>query len=464
MPRGPWATALLLVVTGATAPAAAQPLAPVGPPPALSSSLDQLPPSVPVRGSAPVDHPPSILGAPIAVRGEPVRPPVDPLPPAVSGSAWAPASIPEPPAVQKTTRAAGLGAPMATGSGVTTAAGPVSAATVESRVRQAGATTPPPTDPVNDFLARRSGYKADSTRDGKHDSRPSWKLEDRVGDVLGPRGEWFRSDHAFDGFISPVSNPFLFEDPRSLTEIRPIFISQRIPGKARDFNGGHVTFFGTQARLAITDRLSFTINKLGGVWFSTGGGSPFSGDSGFSELWFGPKYTFIRNEQTGSLLAGGLLFQTPVGSPGVFQNTGGLSLVPYATYGQNLFRDFRFGSFNFLANGGYSFATSKSRSDYLYLNAHLDMDVMNWHRIYPLVEMNWFVNTSNGTANPIGIEGRDLINFGGQAKGTGLLTGAIGVRGKITESAQIGTAFEVPLAGRRDLFDYRFTVDFILRY
>src|SRR5262249_25617678 len=40
----------------------------------------------------------------------------------------------------------------------------------------------------------------------------------------------FQSDHCFDQFISPVTNPFLFEDPRSLTEVRPIFMYQRIPG------------------------------------------------------------------------------------------------------------------------------------------------------------------------------------------------------------------------------------------
>jgi hypothetical protein len=57
-----------------------------------------------------------------------------------------------------------------------------------------------------------------------------------------------------------------------------------------------------------------------------------------------------------------------------------------------------------------------------------------------------------------------LINFGGQAGGTGLLTGAFGGRVKITESAQLGAAFEIPFAGRRDLFRNRFTVDFILRY
>ena len=72
--------------------------------------------------------------------------------------------------------------------------------------------------------------------------------------------------------------------------------------------------------------------------------------------------------------------------------------------------------------------------------------------------------TCPGTSTPIGAEGRDLINFGGQAKGSGLLTAAFGGRVKITESAQIGTAIEFPIAGRKDLFSYRFTLDFILRY
>jgi len=47
---------------------------------------------------------------------------------------------------------------------------------------------------------------------------------------------------------------------------------------------------------------------------------------------------------------------------------------------------------------------------------------------------------------------------------TSLLTGAFGARFKISESAQVGAAYEIPFAGPRDLFLYRFTLDFILRY
>ena len=43
------------------------------------------------------------------------------------------------------------------------------------------------------------------------------------------------SDHCFDRFISPLSNPFFFEDPRSLTEVRTLFIDNTLP---RDNTGG----------------------------------------------------------------------------------------------------------------------------------------------------------------------------------------------------------------------------------
>jgi hypothetical protein len=334
----------------------------------------------------------------------------------------------------------------------------VSARVVEAPARPAAAADPPP-DPMNELLARRA-----RDRDRPPPERSSEKFGEKLEGLWDTCREKFRSDHAFDGFISPVTSPFLFEDPRSLTEVRPVFIYQKVPSAQPDLEGGSLTYFGVQGRLAITERWSFVIHKLGGLSLNPRESSLLDGETGFAELWLGPKYTFIRNEQTGSLWAGGLQFQIPVGSSGVFQNTGSLSLVPYATYGQNLFPNLRIGSVNALVNTGYAFSTTRERSDYYFLNGHLDLDVCNWHRIYPLAELNWLLYTTNGTSVPIGSEGRDLINFGAQAKGKGLLTGALGARLKISESAQLGAAFELPLAGPRDLFRYRFTVDFILRY
>src|SRR5262249_14613562 len=103
----------------------------------------------------------------------------------------------------------------------------------------------------------------------------------------------FQSDCAFNNFISPITNPFLAEDPRSLTELRPIFMYQGIPGNQYYYQGGNIMFLGTQARVAFTDRVSVVLSKAG--WLSINPGRPGLGSStAFSEIWLGPKFVFWR--------------------------------------------------------------------------------------------------------------------------------------------------------------------------
>lgn len=444
MPRAVWVV-LALATTGIPNPAGAQPLAPTGGPPGAFDST-------PVASARDSQRPPPVLGAPVGIAD---RAPAN----------LTPARFEDAPA-EPVRRGAAFGAPRAAaGFGAQAPVGepvaPIPATIVDAAVART-AYNPPAVDPVTEFLGRRSALQREKPAAAAKST--SGKFGDAFERVLGDHnGGWFRSDHLFDGFISPISNPFLAEDPRSLTELRPIFIYQKVPNAQRDFRGGNITFFGTQARVAITDRWSVVFNKIGFISVNPGSGSRFGDDTGFAELWLGPKYTFYRGEENGALAAAGLTFQLPVGSRGAFQHTGSLSLVPYVTYGQNFLRDFRFGSFNSILTTGYSFGTSDQRSDYYWLSAHLDFDTANLHRFYPVAELNWIVYTGSGKALPIGSEGRDLINFGGQAK-SGLLTGTLGGRVKITESAQLGAGFEIPLAGRKDFFRYRFTLDFILRY
>ncbi|MBY0459155.1 MAG: hypothetical protein K2V38_17605 [Gemmataceae bacterium] len=463
MRRGVWAGSVLVLVAAGT-PVAAQPLAPLEP-------LAPLAPVAPVAPGAPgapggfdgtpvartptAARPPSVLGAPVRVEDSAL--PASPVP----------VSYAEPVAERRPQKGAAFGRPTAAVSfgtpGADAAPTPVPTAAVDSAVART-AYNPPAVDPVQDFLTKRSERKDEKLPEPKTGGRAAWKFGDSFDMIFGHRnGEWFRSDHGYDNFISPVSNPFLAEDPRSLTELRPVFIYQKVPGDQRDFRGGNISFFGAQARLALSDRWSLVFHKLGGISVNPGGGSRFASDTGFAELWVGPKYTFYRGEENGALVAGGLQFQLPVGSKAAFQDTGTLSLAPYVTYGQNFFRESRFGSFNSIITTGYSFSTNNQRSDYLWLTGHLDFNVLNLRRFYPLAELNWVLNTSSGRALTIGSEGRDLINFGGQAK-HGLLTGALGGRFVLTQNAQFGAAFEIPFAGPKDFFRYRFTLDFILRY
>lgn len=325
------------------------------------------------------------------------------------------------------------------------------------------------------------GYLMNGLNERKRGSGKGWtddegrgvgeRLGDKIDDLLGrgrgavrndARGR-FESDRAFDNFISPVTNPFLFEDPRSLTEVRPIVMFQKIPDGQSTFRGGSAMFFGGQARLALGERWSIVVNKVGASLFRPGSESGLDNSTGLSELWLGPKVVLIRDPEFQTLVSAGATFQVPLGSSSVYQNTGKLSIVPYVSAAQKLMST-NWGTFNGMASAGYSFSTNRDRSDYFYASAHVDFDVNNTHRFYPLAELNWFAYTTDGKSRSYALEGRDLANFGAESKGKNLVTWALGGRYKASSRWEFGAAFEAPLIGPRDLFRYRFTIDLIWRY
>jgi hypothetical protein len=318
--------------------------------------------------------------------------------------------------------------------------------------------------------AYNSGVVTDPVRDGGGGSR--WAIFADFPwvhnlEFTGGGRALFESDHGFDNFISPVSSPFFAEDPRSLTELRPIFLWQTAPNGNPLYRGGDVYFAGLQARVAITERLSFVLNKVG--WVFNEPKNPSSGitsDNGISEIWLGPKYTFWRDDRTGTLMAAGLTFQVPSGSRKVQQDTGNLSLSPYLTFAQNLnFLPTGWGSFNFMATAGYTFATDSQRTDYFYSTYHLDYDLGGLRKIYPMIELTWVNYTSSGKARDLTFEGRDLFNFGSTGVGGhNDVTLAAGLRYKFNEAIQTGIAAQFPMAGRRDIADFRLTVDMIFRF
>ncbi|HJZ59869.1 MAG TPA: hypothetical protein VKE74_33315, partial [Gemmataceae bacterium] len=209
----------------------------------------------------------------------------------------------------------------------------------------------------------------------------------------------FGSDCDFDDFVSPISNPFLAEDPRSLTELRPIFLWQTIPGTQYLYHGGNITFFGTQARVSFSDRFSVVMHKLGGLSINPGGSSFVPGETGMAEIWLGPKFTFWRDPDAQTIAAAGLQFQLPIGSSGVFQNTGNLGLVPYVSYGRCL-GETNWGRVNLIDVAGYHFGTNGGRSEYLFNTLHFDLDAADYHRFYPVLELSWFHYTTNGRERP----------------------------------------------------------------
>jgi hypothetical protein len=279
----------------------------------------------------------------------------------------------------------------------------------------------------------------------------------------------FQSDESFatcgPSWASPVSDPFNFIDPLSLTELRPIFIYQAIPSKNLVLGGGSAEFYGMQGSLALCESLSLVINKLGFVSLQPRAGFPmFNKDTGFAEFWLGPKWTFFRAPNTGTAIAAGLTFQLPIGDAKVFQNTGTLTPDPYISFAQNV-RTGSYGSLNILSTTGFAVATDNQRSDYFHSHLHFDFDVINAHKFYPLIEFNWYQYTRSGKVLPVNFEGADLFNFGStMINGKGLVTMAGGFRYKVCEHFQLGAAIEFPLTSYQGIEDYRVTADLIFRY
>jgi hypothetical protein len=306
------------------------------------------------------------------------------------------------------------------------------------------------------------------------DAPPWWPNRERdladLRDQLPAFGEpdrdrlAFQSDCAFDSFSSPITNPFLAEDPRSLTELRPIYMYQRIPSGHYYYQGGNIQFFGGQARVAFTERFSVVLHKLGGISINPSANAVEPGGSGFAEIWLGPKFVFWRVPESQTLASAGIQFQLPMGSLDVFQNTGSVALVPYLSIGRRM-AETDYGTFYLINVAGYHLGTDDMRSDYFYNSFHLDLDYGDYHRFYPTIEVNWFHYTTNGLQRPhLFFEGRDLANIGATASGQNHISIAPGFRYRFTETLQIGVAAEFGVVGANSLNRFRLGLDLIWRY
>lgn len=266
----------------------------------------------------------------------------------------------------------------------------------------------------------------------------------------------FQSDHAFDGFINPVSNAVLAKDPRSSTWARLLFINNNFPG-SHPFGGGNAQAYAMQVNVALTERLTFIADKDGYADIKpTNGGS----SHGWLNIAAGFKYAFIRDVENQFLVSGGLMYEVPSGEAGAFQGHGGGQITPFVTWGKEFCQNW-----HLMATHGYTIGVNQgSDSSFFYHSFHLDRGFGGW--FYPLVELNWFQYTKGGNRLPRVIgEGDGLLNLGTQdMQGRQLLTTAVGAKFKLGERVLAGCAYEFPLSNYKGILNNRITVDVVLRY
>jgi hypothetical protein len=264
------------------------------------------------------------------------------------------------------------------------------------------------------------------------------------------------SDHCFDRFISPISNPFFFEDPRSLTEARGIYIDNSLPP---DAGNGDAQVWAAQFRGRVTDRWSLIVPRLS--YFSVnqannGGGS---NPHGFLSAPVGFKCNFLRDVDNQFLVSGGMTYFIP-GASGALSNFGGGDFHLYLTAGKQIFD-----RGHWLSGTGFRLPENRNTGTQMWYWSN-QWDYQLPGNIYPLIGLNWFhFMDSAGVNTGIPFTALDLINLPANGvAGNNIVTNVIGTRWKPGGHFEIGFGWEYPLTQNGDILKNRVYTDLILRY
>lgn len=268
-----------------------------------------------------------------------------------------------------------------------------------------------------------------------------------LGGLIKPTGSCFSS------FISPMTNPVFFEDPRIQTEAKVLFVQQKIPLAA---GGNDAQLYAMQVQAALSDRLSIVADKDGYIVSQ----NPLV-DDGWADVAIGLKYAVLADYEAQRLLSIGASYELPVGSTRSLQGNGDGEFHLYASAAVQLGCDW-----HWISGSGFRLpADTAAESQVWYWSNHLDRQINDY--LYFLTEVNWYHWMRSGEGGVPGVEGIDLFNLGSTSvAGNDIVTGAIGIKARPRgdNSMEVGVAWEAPLTQRRDILDNRLTVDCILRY
>jgi hypothetical protein len=264
------------------------------------------------------------------------------------------------------------------------------------------------------------------------------------------KGGFLTGDKCFPRFIGFVSNPSLSVDPRSLTQLYPMYINTSMSA-IRPFPAGSINAAGPGLNLALSERLNIGVTKGAYVW------TDFRKTrEGWLDLGGYAQYTLIRDVPNQFLVTIGLGWTAPSGSSSLFQGAGA-DLNPYVTFGKE------FGEFHILSTTGYDFqaGSGTATTQLFYGSVHLDRRCFGW--LYPLVEFNWGVHTTHVNLDlPFRHDFFDLDNF--TANGN-LVTVAPGLNAVlIQDKLEIGAVYETPIASQNHVHFNSMLVKLVLRY
>lgn len=273
----------------------------------------------------------------------------------------------------------------------------------------------------------------------------------------------------------PITNPTLFDLAIPRTNIHPIFMYQSLPDKVSTILGelpvgGDFQVYAIQAEYAFNEKLSLVATKDGYIDFNPD--ATLSADEGFANIAAGLKYVLLASPETGFALSGTATVEVPLGDSEVWQGEGD-GAVNIILNSLKMAGDWQFAS-----SMGARIPFSDSDSTIGFASAHVSYAVTE--KFMPLLELSWFHVLDDGAGdsrfmNQVGgavpavaqFEGGDLVNLGASnaSANADIVTAAAGFRYFLTDTVELGAAFELPLTDDQDnLMEYRITADLVWKF
>ena len=263
-----------------------------------------------------------------------------------------------------------------------------------------------------------------------------------------------------DQMISPITNPVTFEDPRSLSELRLIYVKHNFES---DFvtGGGNARVYALQARFAIDDRLSIIATKDGYVDFNPNTTLPK--DEGWANIEGGVKYAFYKDDAAGNIASAALRYEFASGDKEVLQGYGDGMIHPSVSAAFALNE-----TVTLMLGTDARIAIDDADSSFWHFDLHVDKRFeTSAGSLYPLFELNVIQVFDGGSRLPITDEGVDFFNLGASgADGKTIVIGGLGLRYRASDSIDLGVAFQLPFTGGSGsrAIDNRFTADLIWHF
>ncbi len=259
----------------------------------------------------------------------------------------------------------------------------------------------------------------------------------------------------FETFHEPLGQPIYFESPFNDTGLRALYLKHDFSEQST-MQGGDVTIYALQARLAITDRLAFIATKDGYSELESG----IMQDEGWNDLAAGFKYVAVADQKEQFVVTPGIRYMAENGHRGILQ--GGVDEVsPFVSVGKGFER------LHALANLTLRLPMDGDDGNTVgHWDLHLDYDVNAEGRAVfaPLFELHGVHYLDDG-ASALNVGGLDYTNLGSSPAKSFVAWAGIGARVEIDRRFEIGACYEFALTDPDDdIMDTRITIDFIARW